>query len=79
MKYLLFDENAIAVYVSEKHLQSVEFPEGKRLVEHICGSGSSELLFDTSIQYNKDGVLFVGKSEMWIQNVIQISIFFALT
>ena len=61
MKYLLFDENAIAVYVSEKHLQSVEFPEGKRLVEHICGSGSSELLFDTSIQYNKDGVLFVGK------------------
>lgn len=61
MKYLLFDENAIAVYVSEKHLQSVEFLEGKRLVEHICGFGNSEMLFDTSIQHNKDGVLFVGK------------------
>ena len=45
MKYLLFDQHAISSYVSEYTLQSVEFSQGQRLVDHICGRLSSELFF----------------------------------
>lgn len=61
MKYLLFDQNAIATYVSRNVLQSIEYTQGKRLVEHLCGNGDSEILEDVYIEHNKDGVLFVGK------------------
>ena len=73
MKYLLFDENAIAVYVSEKHLQSVEFLN--TFVVPVAQNCYSILLFSII----KTVYFLLGKSEMWIQNVIQISIFFALT
>lgn len=61
MKYLLFDQSAIATYVSRSVLQSIEYIQGKRLVEHICGIGESEILEDVYVEYNDDGILFVGK------------------
>lgn len=60
MKYLLFDQNAISVYVCEIGLQSVEYQEGLRFIEHIRGVLSSENFYNTRIEYTKDGILFVG-------------------
>lgn len=62
MKYLLFDQHAISSYVSEYTLQSVEFSQGQRLVDHICGRLSSELFCNTVIEYSKNGILFIGKN-----------------
>lgn len=61
MKYILFDQNAISTYVSESHLQSIEYPEGLRFVQHICGSQESEVFFNTIIEHTKEGVLFIGQ------------------
>ena len=61
MKYLLFDQNAISTYVSVSRLQSTEYAEGQRFVQHICGELSSEIFENTAIEYTKDGILFVGQ------------------
>lgn len=61
MKYLLFDQRAITLMVSRSTLQSVEYAQGMRLVQHICGRGVSEILEDVYVDYNDDGILFVGK------------------
>ncbi len=61
MKYLLFDENAISTYVSESRLQSIEYPDGLSFIKHICGKQSSEMFYNTRIEYTKDGILFVGR------------------
>ena len=61
IKYLLFDQRAISLIVSRSTLQSVEYNQGMRLVQHICGKGNSEILEDVYIEYTKEGILFVGK------------------
>jgi len=61
MKYILFDQNAISVLVSRNKLQSVEFQQGRRLVEHCCGMHASEVLEGVAIEHSDDGVLFIGK------------------
>ena len=58
MKFLLFDEYAISTYVSENRLQSVEYPEGKKFIEHLHGKLASEIFCNTKIEYTKDGILF---------------------
>ena len=61
MKYLLFDQNAITSYVSDFRLQSIEYGEGLRLLQHFRGNLSSERFFNTKIEYTSDGILFVGQ------------------
>ena len=61
MKYILFDQNAISAYVSESHLQSVEYQDGLKFIQHICGKQDSEVFFNTIIEHTKDGVLFIGQ------------------
>lgn len=70
MKYLLFDQRAISIFVSRSTLQSIEYHQGKRLIEHICGKRTSEILEDVYIDYTNDGILFVGKrnSECFCEN-----------
>ena len=63
MKFLLFDENAISTYVSESHLQSVEYQEGLTFTKHLSGQLSSEIFHNTIIEYVKDGILFVGRKK----------------
>ena len=63
MKFLLFDEYAISTYVSENRLQSVEYPEGKKFIEHLHGKLTSEIFCNTKIEYTKDGILFVGRKK----------------
>ena len=63
MKFLLFDENAISTYVSESHLQSVEYQEGLTFTKHLSGQLSSEIFHNTKIEYVKDGILFVGRKK----------------
>ena len=60
MKYLLFDEAAISAYISDYTLQSIEFMQGKRFVQHLCGNLASEVFQSVAVEYTKDGVLFVG-------------------
>lgn len=63
MKYLLFDQNAISQYVGDFQLQSVEYQDGTKFIEHICGLGSSEVFHNTMISYRQDGILFVGRKK----------------
>ena len=63
MKFLLFDEYAISTYVSENRLQSVEYPEGKKFIDHLHGKLASEIFCNTKIEYTKDGILFVGRKK----------------
>lgn len=63
MKFLLFDENAISIYVSESRLQSTEYEEGMNFTKHLYGQLSSELFHNTKIEYIKDGILFVGRKK----------------
>lgn len=63
MKYLLFDRYAIATCVQDRTLQSIEFTQGRRFVEHVCGKLNSELFQSVAIEYTKDGVLFVGQKK----------------
>lgn len=60
MKYLLFDQNAISTYIADIQLQSVEYGEGKRFVQHICGELETELFHNTVINYNANGIQFIG-------------------
>ena len=61
MKYLLFDQNAIATYVSRRVLQSVEYDQGTRFIQHVCGLLESEIFEGTVIEYAEDGIIFSGK------------------
>ena len=61
MKYLLFDYNAIAIYVSRNSMQSVEYASGQKFLGHLLGKEESGVLEDVSIEHMRDGILFVGK------------------
>ena len=60
MKFLLFDESAISIYLSENRLQSIEYQSGAKFVDHLHGIGTSEIFHKTAIKYTKNGILFVG-------------------
>lgn len=60
-EYLLFDQNAIMTLVGDPVLQSIDYTQGMRLINHICGRCSSELFEDVAVEYLEDGILFVGK------------------
>lgn len=61
-KFLLFDFNAIFTYVNKRTLQSVEYAQGLRLIEHIRGNLDTELFEDTAIEYCDGGIIFCGKA-----------------
>lgn len=61
MKFLLFDYNAINELIEKQQYQSVDFALGERLVDHICGIGTSEIIDGLAIEYVNEGVLFIGK------------------
>lgn len=63
MKYLIFNYNAISSYVQLSKLQSIEFEEGYRFYQHICGELSSEQFQNTLIEYIGDGIIFFGATE----------------
>lgn len=63
MKYLLFDQRAVAHLVSTNSFQSIEYSQGYRLVQHICGKLQSEVLGNVVIEYCDEGILFVGKKK----------------
>lgn len=74
LKYLLFDQRAIATLVSRNVLQSVEYLQGEQLVRHFCGEEKSGILENIYIEHKKDGILFIGKqseisdnAEKWIR------------
>ena len=60
MKYLLFDQSAISMYIADTQLQSVEYSDGLRFVHHICGELQSEQFHNTVIDYRPDGIQFIG-------------------
>ena len=53
MKYLLFDQSAISTYIADTKLQSVEYNDGRRFIQHICGELNSEQFHNTVIEYCK--------------------------
>lgn len=61
MKFLVFDQSAILEYVSIGSLQSIEYMQGNRLIQHIRGELNSEIFENTVIEYTKDGIVFFGK------------------
>lgn len=61
MKYLLFDQSAISTYVSDYKLQSIDYLEGQRFVQHFRGTLDSEIFNNTSIHYSNDGIMFIGR------------------
>ena len=61
-KYLLFDKRAIETIVSKSVLQSIEYKQGMSFINHLCGNGTSGLFEDIYIEYNEDGILFIGKN-----------------
>ncbi len=60
MKFLLFDQLAISNYISTMSLQSIEYEQGKRFIQHICGELSSEIFEKTAVEYYEDGIIFYG-------------------
>lgn len=60
MKYLLFDQSAISTYIADTKLQSVEYHDGRRFIQHICGELQSEQFHNTVIDYCTNGIQFVG-------------------
>ncbi len=60
MKYLLFDQSAISTLIADTQLQSVEYSDGKKLVQHICGELQSEYFHNTAIEYFSNGIQFIG-------------------
>lgn len=64
MKYLLFDQSAIHTYIADTQLQSVEYSEGKRFLQHICGELETELFHNTIIDYCSNGIQFIGLKRM---------------
>lgn len=67
MNFLLFDENAIAAYVGINALQSVEYSQGKRLINHIRGKLQSEIFENTIVEYCDEGIIFIGKDTIVLQ------------
>ena len=62
MKYLIFDQSAIASYVSDFRLQSIDYLEGQRFVQHLRGTLDSEIFNNTTyINYSNDGIMFIGR------------------
>lgn len=60
MRYLLFDYSAISIYVQTRTMQSVEFEEGRKFVEHICCKGETEYFAETVVYYTTNGIIFSG-------------------
>lgn len=63
MKFLLFDQYAISQYISTISLQSVEYEQGRRFIQHVCGELNSELFEKTAIEYYDDGIIFYGNKQ----------------
>ena len=68
MKYLLFDQNAISIIVSRTVLQSIEYIEGKTFIDKIRRENESGIFENMYIEYNNDGVIFVGEKNESINN-----------
>lgn len=60
-RFLLFDSNAVFTYVNKRTLQSVEYSQGRHLVEHIRGKLCTEIFEETAIEYCDGGIIFCGK------------------
>ena len=63
MKFLLFDQSAISEYVSISTLQSVEYVQGNRLIQHVRAELNSEIFENTVVEYTKEGIIFFGKKK----------------
>lgn len=61
MKFLVFDQNAISQYVSITTLQSIEYMQSNRLIQHVRGELESEVFVNTVVEYTKEGIIFFGK------------------
>ena len=61
--FLLFDEKAISILVSTTLFQSVEYIQGRKFIQHICGELQSEIVGDIAIEYSDHGIIFSGKRE----------------
>ena len=61
LKFLLFDSNAISAYISSSSLQSIEYAQGQRFVDHVRAKHESELFENTLIEYYDNGIIFLGK------------------
>ncbi|MGN0181143.1 MAG: UvrD-helicase domain-containing protein [Candidatus Ornithomonoglobus sp.] len=62
MKYLLFEESAIETFIGKSEFQSIEFENGKRLINFIR---KEDVNFEyNSLRVKKDniGIIFVGKA-----------------
>lgn len=59
--FLLFDIKAISTLVSTTFFQSIEYAQGGRLIQHICGELQSEILGNIAIEYSDHGIIFSGK------------------
>lgn len=68
MKFLLFDQKAISVLVSSSTFQSVDYKEGHRFVDHVCGRLQSELMDSIIVEYMDEGVIFAGVSDKGIED-----------
>ena len=62
MKYLLFEKSAIETMVSKSTLQSVDFEAGSTFVDILYGKEQPIAIETVRITYDKDGIMFVGKS-----------------
>lgn len=62
MKYLLFERSAIETMVSKSTLQSVDFEAGSTFVDILYGKEQPIAIETVHITYDKDGIMFVGKS-----------------
>ena len=58
MKYLLFDDMAVALLTSTSNMQSIEYENGKKLVDHFCGLGDTEMIGNLVVQHFDNGILF---------------------
>lgn len=60
-RFLLFDSNAIFIYVNKRTLQSMEYTQGRQLVKHIRGQLASEIFEGTAVEYCDGGIIFCGE------------------
>ncbi len=75
MKYLLFDESAIASFISDTQLQSVEYTEGMKFVKHICGDLQNEVFHNVIVDYCANGIQFIGLHRVHDDNSKGVRIF----
>ncbi len=68
MKFLLFDQKAISALISTSTFQSVDYKDGHRLVDHVCGHLQSELMDNIIVEYVDDGIIFAGVSDKGIED-----------